>query len=36
MREWDAMGKDVFVYFNNDGDGNAVRNAQSRRHALRV
>ena len=25
--EWQAMGRDVFVYFNNDGDGNAVRNA---------
>ena len=32
--EWDSMGKDVFVYFNNDGDGNAVRNAQTLRHAL--
>ena len=27
VREWAAMGKDVYVYFNNDGDGNAVRNA---------
>jgi uncharacterized protein YecE (DUF72 family) len=27
IREWVVMGKDVFVYFNNDGDGNAVRNA---------
>ena len=25
--EWQDMGRDVFVYFNNDGDGNAVRNA---------
>ncbi|GAB3022351.1 DUF72 domain-containing protein [Spirosoma pulveris] len=25
--EWAGMGKDVFVYFNNDGGGNAVRNA---------
>ncbi len=25
--EWSASGRDVFVYFNNDGDGNAVRNA---------
>ena len=32
--EWDAIGKDVFVYFNNDGDGNAVRNAQALRNAL--
>jgi uncharacterized protein YecE (DUF72 family) len=27
VREWQAMGRDVFVYFNNDGGGNAVRNA---------
>ena len=25
------MGKDVYVYFNNDGDGNAVRNANTLR-----
>ena len=25
--EWQAMGRHVFVYFNNDGGGNAVRNA---------
>ena len=29
IREWDADGKDVFVYFNNDGDANAVRNART-------
>lgn len=29
MREWDAAGKDIFAYFNNDGDGNAVRNAET-------
>jgi hypothetical protein len=23
------MGKEVFVYFNNDGEGNAVRNADT-------
>ena len=28
-REWDAGGRDVFVYFNNDGDANAVRNART-------
>jgi uncharacterized protein YecE (DUF72 family) len=28
IREWDAVAKDVFVYFNNDGDANAVRNAR--------
>ena len=27
IREWDAQGRDVFVYFNNDGEGHAVRNA---------
>ena len=27
IREWEHQGKDVFVYFNNDGDANAVRNA---------
>lgn len=27
IQEWADMGKDVFVYFNNDGAGNAVRNA---------
>jgi uncharacterized protein YecE (DUF72 family) len=25
--EWDRNGHDVFIYFNNDGKGNAVRNA---------
>jgi uncharacterized protein YecE (DUF72 family) len=32
--EWQAMGKDVYVYFNNDGAGNAVRNATSLRRML--
>ncbi|RIV19944.1 DUF72 domain-containing protein [Fibrisoma montanum] len=27
IREWQAIGKEVYVYFNNDGGGNAVRNA---------
>lgn len=31
IREWVGMGKDVYVYFNNDGGGNAVRNAQTLR-----
>lgn len=26
--EWDAQGRDVYVYFNNDLGGNAVRNAR--------
>jgi uncharacterized protein YecE (DUF72 family) len=28
IREWEQQGKDVLVYFNNDGEGNAVRNAK--------
>lgn len=27
IREWDRQGRDVYTYFNNDGAGNAVRNA---------
>jgi uncharacterized protein YecE (DUF72 family) len=30
-RNWDAAGHDVYVYFNNDGDANAVRNARTLR-----
>ena len=29
IQEWSAAGQDVFVYFNNDGDANAVRNART-------
>ncbi|GGL97225.1 DUF72 domain-containing protein [Nakamurella endophytica] len=29
IREWEADGRQVFAYFNNDGDGNAVRNART-------
>ncbi len=29
LREWDHAGLDAFVYFNNDGDANAVRNART-------
>jgi uncharacterized protein YecE (DUF72 family) len=32
-REWHMMGKRVYVYCNNDGEGNAVRNAETL-HAL--
>ena len=28
IREWDQQGKDVLVYFNNDAEGHAVRNAK--------
>jgi uncharacterized protein YecE (DUF72 family) len=31
IREWRAAGRSVFVYFNNDGGGNAVRNAETLR-----
>jgi uncharacterized protein YecE (DUF72 family) len=34
VREWDRAGKDVFVYLNNDGDANAVRNALTLRHLV--
>jgi hypothetical protein len=33
IREWSLAGQDVFVYFNNDGNANAVRNARTL-HAL--
>jgi uncharacterized protein YecE (DUF72 family) len=29
IREWEQEGKDVFMYFNNDGDANAVRDART-------
>jgi uncharacterized protein YecE (DUF72 family) len=29
IREWDLTGRDVLVYFNNDGSANAVRNARA-------
>jgi uncharacterized protein YecE (DUF72 family) len=34
IREWQGMERDVFVYFNNDGGGNAVRNAATLRQFL--
>ncbi len=34
LREWDGSGHDVYAYFNNDGHGNAVRNAETLRTAL--
>lgn len=36
IREWSGAGRDVFVYFNNDGGGNAVRNADTLRGLLGV
>ncbi len=32
--EWKAQGRDVFAYFNNDGYGFAVRNAQRLRELV--
>ncbi len=34
LREWDAAGKTVYAYFNNDGHGNAVRNAARLRQLI--
>jgi uncharacterized protein YecE (DUF72 family) len=34
IREWASGGLDVYAYFNNDGDGNAVRNAQRLRELI--
>ena len=34
IREWVEKGHDVLAYFNNDGDGNAVRNARDLRAIL--
>jgi len=34
VREWDGSGRDVYVYFNNDGNGYAVHNAGSLRAML--
>jgi uncharacterized protein YecE (DUF72 family) len=34
IREWTGQGREVYVYFNNDGAGNAVRDAETLRHLL--
>jgi uncharacterized protein YecE (DUF72 family) len=34
VREWEAQGREIFLYFNNDGGGNAVRNADRLRELL--
>lgn len=36
IREWLAMGREVYAYFNNDGGGNAVRNAETLKWLLGV
>jgi uncharacterized protein YecE (DUF72 family) len=34
VREWQGQGRDVLAYFNNDGHGHAVRNAETLRAIL--
>jgi uncharacterized protein YecE (DUF72 family) len=34
ITEWRDQGRDVFAYFNNDGYGHAVRNAETLRSIL--
>lgn len=34
IHEWHTAGRDVYAYFNNDGGGNAVRNARTLRHLV--
>ena len=34
IREWEASGHEVLAYFNNDGEGHAVRNAWTLRSFL--
>jgi len=34
IREWEGQGREVYVYFNNDGAGHAVRNADTLRGIL--
>ena len=36
IREWQSLGKDVFIYFNNDGAGHAVRNAHTLKYLLSI
>ena len=36
IREWSGQGREVFAYFNNDGHGHAVRNADTLRGLLGV
>jgi uncharacterized protein YecE (DUF72 family) len=35
IAEWDGQGRDVYTYFNNDGGGNAVRDAEALLQHLR-
>jgi uncharacterized protein YecE (DUF72 family) len=31
---WEAQGREIFAYFNNDGEGHAIRNADRLRELL--
>jgi uncharacterized protein YecE (DUF72 family) len=35
IHEWEQTGREVFVYFNNDGQGHAARNAETLQRLLR-
>jgi uncharacterized protein YecE (DUF72 family) len=34
IQEWTQQGRDTYVYFNNDGNANAVRNARALRQRM--
>jgi uncharacterized protein YecE (DUF72 family) len=34
IREWESAGREVYAYFNNDGEGNAVHDARRLRELL--
>jgi uncharacterized protein YecE (DUF72 family) len=34
IREWSGQTREVYAYFNNDGDANAVRDAEALRQLL--
>lgn len=36
IREWSLAGREVYAYFNNDGEGNAVRNAERLKQLLGI
>jgi uncharacterized protein YecE (DUF72 family) len=36
IREWAGSGREIYAYFNNDGGGNAVRNAQTLKWLLGI
>jgi uncharacterized protein YecE (DUF72 family) len=36
IRKWTKQGKDVYIYFNNDAEGNAIRNAFTLKRLLNL